>query len=98
MDKTKKIKSDPSMRVFDEKTTFWELCKYKFFNLYFLKKAAFAIFRFVLLVGISYVVLFPYISKIFGSFMSREDFVDVSVLLIPKYPTLDTYKAIINDN
>ena len=37
MDKTKKIKSDPSMRVFDEKTTFWELCKYKFFNLYFLK-------------------------------------------------------------
>lgn len=98
MDKTKKIKSDPSMRVFDEKTTFWELCKYKFFNLYFLKKVAFAIFRFVLLVGISYVVLFPYISKIFGSFMSREDFVDVSVLLIPKYPTLDTYKAIINDN
>ena len=98
MDKTKKIKSDPSMRVFDEKTTFWEICKYKFFNLYFLKKVAFAIFRFVLLVGISYVVLFPYISKIFGSFMSREDFVDVSVLLIPKYPTLDTYKAIINDN
>lgn len=30
--------------------------------------------------------------------MSREDFVDVMVKLIPKYPTLDTYKAIINDN
>lgn len=86
------------MRVFDEKTTFWELCKYKYFTLYFLKKVLWIVFRFVLLVGISYVVLFPYISKIFGSFMSREDFVDVSVLLIPKYPTLDTYKAIINDN
>ncbi len=98
MDNSKKIKSDPSMRVFDEKTTFWELCKYKYFTLYFLKKVLWIVFRFVLLVGISYVVLFPYISKIFGSFMSREDFVDVSVLLIPKYPTLDTYKAIINDN
>lgn len=86
------------MRVFDEKTTFWELCKYKYFTPYFLKKVLWIVFRFVLLVGISYVVLFPYISKIFGSFMSREDFVDVSVLLIPKYPTLDTYKAIINDN
>lgn len=52
----------------------------------------------MLLIGISYVVLFPYISKIAGSFMSREDFVDVMVKLIPKYPTLDTYKAIINDN
>ncbi len=98
MDKVNKIKTDPSMRVFDEKTTFWELCKYKYFTLYFLKRAAFVIFRFVLLVGISYVVLFPFISKIFGSFMSRDDFVDVSVQLIPKYPTLDTYKAIINDN
>lgn len=98
MDNSKKIKSDPSVRVFDEKTTFWELCKYKYFTLYFLKKVLWIVFRFVLLVGISYVVLFPYISKIFGSFMSREDFVDVSVLLIPKYPTLDTYKAIINDN
>lgn len=98
MDKVNKIKTDPAMRVFDEKTTFWELCKYKYFTLYFLKRVAFIIFRFVLLVGISYVVLFPFISKIFGSFMSREDFIDVSVLLIPKYPTLDTYKAIINDN
>lgn len=98
MDKTKKLNSAPSGNVFDEKTTFLERCKYKFFTMYFLKKAAWVIFRFVLLVGISYVVIFPYISKISGSFMSRDDFVDVSVKLIPKYPTLDTYKAIINDN
>ena len=30
--------------------------------------------------------------------MSREDFVDATVLLIAKHPTLDTYKAIIVDN
>jgi len=100
MDKTKKIKSNPapSGNIFDQKTTFWEKVKYKFLTLTFLKKLAWTIFRFVLLVGIAFVVIFPYISKISGSFMSREDFVDVSVHLISKYPTLDTYKAIINDN
>lgn len=30
--------------------------------------------------------------------MSREDFVDVTVKLIPKHPTLDTYKAIIRES
>ncbi len=99
MDKAKTVKQTPNVSVNkDEKTTFWQKMKYKFMSLHFLKKLLWAFFRFVLLVGISYVVIFPYISKISGSFMSRDDFVDVSVKLIPKYPTLDTYKAIINDN
>ncbi|OGI08126.1 MAG: hypothetical protein A2Y40_02290 [Candidatus Margulisbacteria bacterium GWF2_35_9] len=72
--------------------------KYKFLTLYFAKKLLWIIFRLVLLIGISYVILFPYVSKISGSFMSPQDFVDTSVKLISKYPTLDTYKAIINDN
>ena len=98
MDNVNKVKSDPRLRKFDEKTTFWELLRYKYLTFYFFKRVCWAVFRLVLLIGISYVVLFPYISKIAGSFMSREDFVDVKVLLIAKYPTLDTYKAIINDN
>lgn len=99
MDRTeRRIKKDPSLMVFDEKTPFLVLLRYKFLTLYFLKKVLWAVFRLVLLIGISYVIILPYISKISGSFMSRDDFVDVSVNLIPKYPTLDTYKAIINDN
>ena len=92
------VKRDPSLLVFDEKTPLWVKLRYKYFTAYFLGKVAWAIFRLVLLVGISYIILWPYFSKISGSFMSREDFVDVSVNLIPRYPTLDTYKAIINDN
>ena len=98
MDKTYSKKSDPSMLVFDEKTPFWVKMRYKYLTSYFLGKVLWTIFRLVLLIGISYVIIFPYISKISGSFMSRDDFVDVSVHLIPRYPTLDTYKAIINDN
>ena len=99
MDRTEqKIKRDPSLMVFDEKTPFWVVMRYKYLTTYFLLKVVWAIFRLVLLVGISYVIILPYISKISCSFMSREDFVDPMVKLIPKYPTLDTYKAIINEN
>ncbi len=81
-----------------DKLPFWMLIRYKYCTLYFLKKLGLAIFRLVLLIGLSYVILFPYLSKIFSSFMSREDFVDVTVIIIAKYPTLDTYKAIIENN
>ena len=81
-----------------EKTPFLLRLRYKYLTLYFAKKMVWALFRFVLLVGISYVILQPYISKIASSFMSKEDFTNVRVLLIAMNPTLDTYKAIITDN
>ena len=34
------VKSDPRLRKFDEKTTFWELLRYKYFTFYFFKKPA----------------------------------------------------------
>ena len=82
----------------DDSTPFFTRLRYKYFNSYFAGKVVWSLFRFLLLVGISYVILQPYISKISSSFMSREDFVDVGVKLIPKNPTLDTYKAIIKEN
>ncbi len=86
--------SKNKIRVEFERTPLKERLKAKFLNLYFFQKVIFAIFRYALLVGISYVVLFPFISKIAGSFMSPSDFVDVTVRLIPKAPTLDIYKAV----
>ncbi len=82
------------IRVEFERTPLKERLKAKFLSLFFLKKVVWYIFRLVLLVGISYIVLFPFFSKIAGSFMSPDDFVDVTVRLIPKNFTLDIYKAI----
>ena len=93
---TKETKN--KIRVEFDRTPLWERLKAKFFSLFFLQKAAWFIFRLVLLVGISYIVLFPFFSKIAGSFMGPEDFVDVTVRLIPKHFTLGTYKAIILEN
>ncbi len=83
---------------FEDRTPLWERIKSRFFTVTFLKELVWAIFRYVLLVGIAYVILYPFIAKVAGSFMSKDDFLDVTVKLIPKYPTLDTYKAVITEN
>lgn len=83
------------IKVDFERTDFWTRFKLKYLSFKFVKTVVWVIFRLVLLIGISYVILSPVLSKIFSSFMGREDFVDVTVKYIAKYPTLDTYKALI---
>ncbi len=56
------------------------------------------IFKFILMLGVSYVILFPFFSKVAGSFMTYEDVVDPTVSLIPKNFTLEVYKALIVEN
>ena len=85
------------IRVDFDRTPLKERLKAKFLSTFFLTKVIFWIFRLVLMVGISYIVIFPFITKIAGSFMSPEDFVDVTVQLIPKNFTLDIYKAILTE-
>ena len=77
----------------DAKTRFKE----KYISFFFLTKLVWFVFRLVLLIGISYIVLFPFFTKIAGSFMAPEDFVDVTVRLIPKNWTLDIYKGIMTE-
>ncbi|MBR2987402.1 MAG: carbohydrate ABC transporter permease [Clostridia bacterium] len=90
--------SKNKIRVEFERTDLWERLKIKYLSLKFLGTVVFVIFRIVLLLGISYIILYPFITKIAGSFMSPEDFADVTVKLISRNPTLDTYKAIITEN
>ncbi len=96
----KQLEREEAMRKIraQEKTPFLMRLRYKYLTLFYCKKLLWAFFRFVLLLGISYVVLQPYISKIASSFMTEDDFTNVKVLLISMNPTLDTYKAIISEN
>ena len=86
------------IRVEFERTPLVERLKAKFLSLFFLKKIVWFVFRLVILIGICYIVLYPFFAKVAGSFMAREDFVDATVRLIPKNFTLGTYRAIIADN
>jgi len=92
-----KRESKNRIRVDFDRAPLKERLKARFLNLNFLLKILIYIFRLVFLIGISYVVLYPFITKIAGSFMSPQDFVDVTVRLIPKNFTLDIYRAIFTE-
>ena len=85
------------IRVDFDRTPLKDRLKAKFLSFHFLAKIVLWIFRMVLMIGISYIVLFPFLSKIMGSFMAPEDFVDVTVRLIPKHFTLDIYRGILSE-
>ena len=50
-----------------------------------------SIFRFILLAGISFVVLYPLVTKVLVSFMSVSDVYDMSVHYVPKHFNFDNY-------
>ena len=81
-----------------ERTALVKRIKAKYLTLFFFQKVIWVVFRLVLLVGVAFIVLFPFFQKISGSFMSPKDFIDSTVRLIPRNPTLDTYRAIIIQN
>lgn len=85
------------IKVDFERTNWFTRFRLKYLTATSVSKVAVWIFKFLLLLGISYVILFPFYTRIASSFMGRDDFVDVTVKLIPKRPTLDTYKAVIAD-
>ena len=96
MNSTPKItkESKNKIKVEFDRSPLKDRLKAKFVNLYFFQNIIVKIFRFVFLLGIAYVVLYPFFTKIAGSFMDKQDFVDVTVRLIPKNWTLDIYQAI----
>ena len=61
-------------------------------------KLTVAVMRFILMLGVSFVIIYPFIARIAGSFMTKEDVIDATVSLIPKHPTLEIYRAIIVEN
>ncbi len=103
MDSTKNLNTAPKVkketknkiRVDFERTDLKTRLKAKFVSAAFLGKVIFYIFRLVLLVGLAYIILYPFITKISGSFMSKTDFADITVRLIPRNPTWDTYIALL---
>ncbi len=92
-----KRESKNKIRVDFDRTPLWQRLKSKFLSLYFLKTIVWWIFRFVLMLGISYIVLNPFLTMILQSFMAPQDFIDASVRLVPKNFSLDIYRNIVSE-
>lgn len=90
--------SKNKIRVDFKRTSRWTRFRIKYLNGGFLGTVIFKLFRFMLLLGVAFIILFPFYSKIAGSFMGQEDFVDVTVKMVPKNWTLDQYKYLILEN
>ena len=53
-----------------------------------------AIFRFILLLGLCYVIISPFLQKISAMFMSPSDLQNPTVWMVPLNPTLDNVKRV----
>lgn len=98
MNQQKKLSRKEMKIDFEGKIGGFQRFRQRVFSLRFLGQMVWMILRYVLLIGISYIILFPFITKITGSIMSPSDFADQTVKLISKNPTFDQYVFIIKEN
>ena len=55
-------------------------------------KLLWSVFRFALIFGLCFIILYPFVIKIFAAFMSQQDLLDSTVKYIPKSPSLYYWK------
>lgn len=60
-----------------------------------LKKGGLAFFRYLILIGLSFLILYPLLITVLISFMQSSDIFDLAVRFIPKNPTLRNYSLAI---
>ncbi len=82
----------------ETKKRFWEQKKFlKYRQGTFYKNLVATIFKYVLLTGLSFIIVYPFIYKISSAFMSKSDLADKTVNLIPRSPTLINIFAVIEE-
>ena len=89
--------SKNKIRVDFERTDLKERLKAKFLSAYFFKRVVWYVFRLLLLIGIAFVVVQPFITMLIQSIMAPEDFLDATVVNVPRHVSLIIYKAIFTD-
>ncbi len=68
----------------------------KYFSVSGISKGIWRIVRAAILIGLCYVILYPFAVKVIDSFKSFEDFLDPTVKYIPKYFTLENIKNVVS--
>ena len=92
-----KRETKKKIRVDFERTSLKERLKSKYLSMFFLKNTLWFIFRLLLLIGIAFVVIQPFITMIIQSIMAPQDFADDSVMQVPRNLSMVIYKGIIQD-
>ncbi|MBQ3064560.1 MAG: carbohydrate ABC transporter permease [Clostridia bacterium] len=85
------------IRVDFERTSLKERMKVKYLSVNFAKNVLWYIFRLLLLIGIAFVILKPFYTIVIRSFMAPADFMDTTVVNVPRGLSAAIYKSIIVD-
>jgi len=64
---------------------------------YYWRSSGYKAVRFILLCGLSFIIIYPLLVKVSSSFMSYSDVLDRTVVSIPRNPTLGNYRQVISD-
>ena len=73
-----------------------EKFKVKLFSISGIGRILWIVARFVILVGLCFTIIYPFLVKIIDSFKSFEDYLDPAVEYIPKYFTLNNIKTVLS--
>ena len=71
------------------------LLRHKVSSASFVGEKLWHFFRFILLLSISFVIIFPILVKLSSAFMSYDDLMDKTVRSVPKNPTLENITSVI---
>lgn len=72
-----------------------ERAKHKYVNKNFVRDTVGAILKYMLLFGLTFLILYPLVIRVSSSFMSTSDLVDPTVRFIPRNATLFSYQTVI---
>lgn len=61
-----------------------------------LKSFAWKLFRLMFLLGLTFIIVYPFLTKISSSFMTYKDLTDSTVRFFPKHPTLNNFKLVLS--
>lgn len=76
--------------------TFRERLRYKFYTRSFVKGIFWAVVKYMLLIGLTFLIIYPLLVKLSNSFMSQQDLIDGTVRFIPRLPTTFNYETVIH--
>ncbi|WP_051250719.1 carbohydrate ABC transporter permease [Paenibacillus harenae] len=69
--------------------------KHKYLKLFFVNRLFWGVMRYLLLIGLAFLILYPLLVKLSNSFMSPQDLIDGTVRFIPRQATWFNYETVI---
>lgn len=83
------------MLLTNKRPLFRDIRQTRFARTSFYRGGIYRLFRFVLLLGLSFIIFYPLLTKVSSAFMSQSDVMDSTVWFIPRHPTMQNFLLVL---